>query len=105
MARILIAEDDPNTRQGLAKILQNEGYETLVADNGGSAVDLFRREKPDAERVLQYIREHPGSRSEDIYGHLGTDAASLRPVLHRLRDEGKVKVEGKARAMRYLAEK
>lgn len=46
--KILIAEDDPNTRKGLAQILQNEGYETLAADNGASALDLFRREKPDA---------------------------------------------------------
>lgn len=46
--KILIAEDDPITRQGLAQILQGEGYETLVADNGISALDLFRREKPDA---------------------------------------------------------
>ena len=35
--KILIAEDDPITRQGLAQILQGEGYETVVADNGISA--------------------------------------------------------------------
>ena len=58
---------------------------------------------PDPERVLAYLREHPGSRSEEIAAELWTDAASLRPVLHRLRDEGKVKVEGKARATRYTA--
>ena len=61
--------------------------------------------RPDADQVLDYIRKHPSSRSEEICGELGTDAARLRPVLHRLRDEGKVKVEGKARATRYTAEK
>ena len=60
--------------------------------------------RPDADQVLDYIRKHPGSRSEQICGELGTDAARLRPVLHRLRDEGTVKVEGKARATRYSAE-
>ena len=59
--------------------------------------------RPDADQVLDYIRKHPGSGSEEICGELGTDAARLRPVLHRLRDEGKVKVEGKARATRYSA--
>jgi len=57
--------------------------------------------RPDADKVLDYLREHPGSRSEDICGELGTDAASLRPILHGLRDEGKVRVKGKARATRY----
>ena len=57
------------------------------------------------QRVLEFLALHPGSRSEDIGAILGTDAASLRPVLHRLRDEGKVKVEGKARATRYTAKK
>jgi DNA-binding response OmpR family regulator len=46
--KILLAEDDPNTRKGLAQILNDEGYETLVADNGETALELFHREKPDA---------------------------------------------------------
>ena len=58
---------------------------------------------PDAGNVLAYIRKHPSSRSEEICGELGTSAASLRPVLHELRDGGKVKVKGKARATRYTA--
>lgn len=60
-----------------------------------------RREKPDADRVLAYITEHPGSRSEEIASELGTDALGLRTVLHQLRDDGKISVEGKARATRY----
>ena len=59
--------------------------------------------RPDADQVLDYIRNRPGSRSEEICGELGTDAARLRSVLHRLRDEGKVKVDGKARATKYSA--
>jgi len=61
--------------------------------------------QPDADKVFDYIRKHPGSRSEEICGELGTSAASLRPVLHRLRDEGIVRVEGRARATRYSAKK
>ncbi len=60
---------------------------------------------PDADQVLDYIRKHPSSRSEEICGELKTDTTSLRPVLHRLRDEGKVKVERKARARRYSTKK
>ncbi len=61
--------------------------------------------RPDADKVLAYIRKHPGSRSEEICSELGTDASGLRPVLHRLRDEGAVRVEGKARATKYSATK
>lgn len=43
------------------------------------------------------------ARSEEICGELGTEAVALRPVLHRLRDEGKVKVAGRARATAYTA--
>ena len=64
-----------------------------------------RSARPDADQVLAYIRKHPGSRSEEICGEMGTDAASLRSVLHLLRDEGKVRVEGKARATRYSAKR
>ncbi len=45
--KILVAEDDPNTRKGLQRILEDEGYETLVADNGETALDLFRNGNPD----------------------------------------------------------
>ena len=58
---------------------------------------------PNANQVLAYIRKHPGSSSEEICGKLGTGTVSLRSVLHRLRDEGKVRVKGKARATRYTA--
>jgi len=53
--------------------------------------------------VLAYLKKHPGTLSEKIAEELGTDTASLRSVLHALRDEGKVKVTGKARATAYAA--
>lgn len=100
---------DPATRTAL-----NEARATLAgglalsrAVPHGGAGTLTPRPRaaapPDADRVLAYIRKHPGSRSEEICGKLGTSAASLRAVLHRLRDERRVKVEGKARATRYTA--
>ena len=45
--RVLIAEDDEHTRNGLAEILESEGYETLSATNGAEALDLFASESPD----------------------------------------------------------
>src|SRR5713101_1690646 len=46
--RILIADDHPVVRQGLAAIIDSDRNMTVVAQakNGREAVELFRREKP-----------------------------------------------------------
>ena len=45
--KILIAEDDKHTREGLVDILEGEGYETLAAEDGKQALALFTKEHPD----------------------------------------------------------
>ncbi|HEX4997986.1 MAG TPA: response regulator transcription factor [Terriglobia bacterium] len=45
--KVLIAEDDPHTRAGLAEILETEGYRTVAAPDGKEALRLFARESPD----------------------------------------------------------
>ena len=45
--KVLIAEDDPNTRTGLEEIISTEGYETHTAANGSEALKLFNEHQPD----------------------------------------------------------
>lgn len=45
--KVLIAEDDEHIRNGLAEVLQGEGYQTVTACDGQEALDLFTRERPD----------------------------------------------------------
>ena len=45
--KILVAEDDKYTRDGLVEILDGEGYETVAAQDGKEALDLYRSESPD----------------------------------------------------------
>lgn len=45
--KVLIAEDDEHTRNGLAAILEAEGYEVVAARDGREALDLFARHAPD----------------------------------------------------------
>lgn len=45
--KVLVAEDDELTRQGLVDILEGEGYETVTAADGEEALRAFRRESPD----------------------------------------------------------
>jgi len=47
MKYILIAEDDPNILEGLATLLASEGYDVATAANGATALEKFRRRKPD----------------------------------------------------------
>ncbi len=41
--RILIVEDDPDTRSSLYQLLTTHGYSVLTADNGQQAMDLLER--------------------------------------------------------------
>lgn len=45
--RILVAEDDRLTRQGLVDIFEGEGYETVSAANGKEALARFVEDHPD----------------------------------------------------------
>lgn len=47
MSRVLIVDDDPAIRSMLVELLTDEGYETLVAGDGRSAVEIARRRCPD----------------------------------------------------------
>src|SRR6476661_8259476 len=43
---ILLAEDDPLTLEALAACLEAEGFETLQAANGQTALDLWIKHRP-----------------------------------------------------------
>ena len=48
MARkVLIVEDDSNIAELVNLYLKKEGYETMVAEDGGKALDLYRAFRPD----------------------------------------------------------
>jgi two-component system, OmpR family, alkaline phosphatase synthesis response regulator PhoP len=45
--KVLIAEDDLYTREGLIDILESEGFGVIAAENGREAIELFKSENPD----------------------------------------------------------
>jgi CheY-like chemotaxis protein len=47
MRRILIVEDAPASRHALERLLQQEGYETIVAANGAEALAKLKAKPPD----------------------------------------------------------
>jgi hypothetical protein len=104
--KALAATKDAATRTALT-----EARTTLTACLGlhgasapsGRAPRTRRPDAPSGDEVVAFLRKHPGSRSEEMASELGTDTGALRPVLHKLRDAGRVRVDGKARATRYTA--
>ena len=44
--KVLVAEDDPNTREGIAEVLKAEGYTVEVAADGNSAIEKFNQFEP-----------------------------------------------------------
>lgn len=70
--RILVVEDDDDTRRAMGIRLQRSGFETLEAIDTSSAVEAARRTRPDAILldlglpgggglvVLQQLSENPG---------------------------------------------
>lgn len=45
--KILIAEDDDNTREALREVLTMEGFDVITASDGDQAMDFYRVEHPD----------------------------------------------------------
>jgi len=45
--RLLVLEDDKNTRDKLARIFQKEGYEVFTGGDGGEGIKIFSEEKID----------------------------------------------------------
>jgi two-component system response regulator MprA len=46
-ATILVAEDDQALRESLARVLRFEGYEAILAADGGEALEQVDRQRPD----------------------------------------------------------
>ncbi|MBL8816109.1 MAG: response regulator transcription factor [Planctomyces sp.] len=44
--KVLVAEDDRLTREGLVEVLEAEGYTVIAAPDGQEAIRLFQRESP-----------------------------------------------------------
>jgi DNA-binding response OmpR family regulator len=48
MKRILIADDEPNILLSLDFLMRKNGYEVFVARDGKEAVEIIKKQKPDA---------------------------------------------------------
>ncbi len=75
--KVLVAEDDDRTREGLVELLQGEGYAVVAAGGGTEALALYRRERPDL--VLLDIMM-PGASGYDVCREIRRDDRQV-PIL------------------------
>ncbi len=52
MIKILIVDDEEGVRMSLKKVLQRDGYEILLAENGTQAIELVRQQLNEIETVI-----------------------------------------------------
>ena len=45
--KVLVAEDDPHTREALVTILEQDGFQVVAAPDGEAAWQLYQKENPD----------------------------------------------------------
>jgi CheY-like chemotaxis protein len=74
---ILIVDDEPHLRTGLRRILNEEGYETMTAADGETALGLAENKKPDV--VLLDIMM-PGMDGHEVCRRLREIAAEAKII-------------------------
>lgn len=60
--RILIVDDEPDVVSYLEMLLQDQGYETVSAEDGNEALEAARRERPDLVTLDISMPEASGTR-------------------------------------------
>jgi two-component system response regulator MprA len=75
--RVLVADDDPSIRESLKKILEESGYEVLLAEDGEVAVQLLTNEKVD---LLLLDLEMPKQDGWDVFEGVRS-RCSILPVI------------------------
>lgn len=68
---VLVVEDDPDIRQAIAELLQDEGYECMLAQHGVDALDSLGRRTPS---LLLIDLLMPVMNGVELIARLGGDA-------------------------------
>ena len=92
MTKILVVDDTQFMRQRISKLLRQHGYETVEAQDGEEAVDMYQRQQPDAVLMditmpkkdglaaLGEIREIDPNASVIMLTALGQQATALEAI-------------------------
>ncbi len=77
--KILVVDDERDVLAYLEMLLQDQGYETVTAENGNEALEIMRAEKPDLVTLDISMPEASGTR---FYREVRTDPElAIIPIL------------------------
>ncbi len=77
--KILIVDDDQDIRSYLSELFADNGYETVMAEDGSMAMDVAENEKPD---LITLDLEMPGEWGPRFYRKLSqSDELKRTPVI------------------------
>jgi two-component system, cell cycle response regulator DivK len=77
--KALLVEDNENNRYLLTLLLKHAGLAVVIAENGGSALEIARREQPD---VILLDIQMPEMDGYEVAAHLKRDAGLARiPII------------------------
>ena len=85
--KVLLADHDMASRDTLRSLLQQEGYEVVVADDGAMAISLYVRENPDVVLVAAMLPALDGYRVTEYIRELSGDGFVPVLLLYPLPDE------------------
>ena len=60
MATFLIVDDEPDMRSALRLFLKTRGHELLEAGNGGEALDILKKQRPDGALLDLFLGKESG---------------------------------------------
>ena len=90
-ARILVVDDNRSLTLIMARILQREGFEALLAFDGEAGLQKAREEKPDLI-ILDIVM--PGMDGYQVCRHLQEDSNTARIPVVMISVKGRVDEEG-----------
>jgi CheY-like chemotaxis protein len=70
MKKILVIDDDPNVRDYIVSLLDDNGYATCWAENVQQGLEVAKNEKPD---LITLDLEMPGEWGPRFYRHMSQD--------------------------------
>ena len=78
--RVLIVDDDSNSREALAQVLQTQGYQAYQAENGQQALDLLKEVPPSPGLILLDL-DMPVMDGNEFLSHLPHLSGAKPPVI------------------------
>ena len=102
--KALAATEDAGTLRALNAARATLGEILGVARSEGGRVRRSAGEISNlGDSLLNYVRNNPGHRGEEIAAAMATDSGTIRPVMKKLISAGKVETKGQRRGMTYAA--